>query len=428
MQLERTQWWTPERLRAQQDLQRNSLVAYCHAKVPYYRERLEAVGYRAGQPISDEQWWRLPRLDRTVLQEAPDRLRVDDYPKSHGRTLPKSTSGSSGRPVQVLATELTDLFWDALSLRALLWAKMDPSGTLAAIRGRIKKALYPEGSRQETWGPPIDRVFDSGPAVSLSGQTPIEQQVEWLVRRDPDYLVTNAHTLCALARHCRRSGIGLPRLKAVQTFGGVIAAEDRDACWEAWQARLCDTYSTEEVGYAALQCPESDHLHVQSESVLLEIVDDENRPCPPGEQGQVLVTPLHSFAMPLLRYELGDLAIAGGGCACGRGLPVISEILGRSRDMLTLPDGSQIPPSFVRGLFEDAPIIQFQLIQTALDKIEARIVVAEDFLPEQERAVYDEIRERLPASYRVTVTCVENIPRTEGGKYLDFKSEIANSD
>ena len=88
-------------------------------------------------------------------------------------------------------------------------------------------------------------------------------------------------------------------------------------------------YTCQEAGYLALQCPDYPHFHVQSENVLLEVVDDVGQPCGPGEVGRVLITSLNNFATPLIRYELGDYAEVGAPCPCGRGLPVLKRIMGR---------------------------------------------------------------------------------------------------
>jgi phenylacetate-CoA ligase len=104
---------------------------------------------------------------------------------------------------------------------------------------------------------------------------------------------------------------------------------------------MVDMYTCQEAGYLALQCPDHPHYHVQSENVLLEVVDDQGLPCAPGEVGRVLVTSLNNFATPLIRYEIGDYAEVGAACSCGRGLPVLKRIMGRYRNLLTLPDGTR---------------------------------------------------------------------------------------
>ena len=112
-----------------------------------------------------------------------------------------------------------------------------------------------------------------------------------------------------------------------------------DETMEAWGVPLSDMYSGREVGYLALQCPQHDHYHVMSEGNFLEVLGDDGRPCQPGETGRVVVTTLHNYVMPLIRYEIGDFAEVGEPCPCGRGLPVLTRILGRQQNMLTLPTG-----------------------------------------------------------------------------------------
>ena len=167
----------------------------------------------------------------------------------------------------------------------------------------------------------------------------------------------------------------------MRTFGEVLEPRARDACRAAWGVPLVDMYSSQEVGYIALQCPEHETYHVQSENLLVEIVDDDGEPCRPGEVGRVVVTTLHNFATPLLRYELGDFAEVGEACPCGRGLPVLTRVLGRQRNMLTLPDGDQRWPN-IRDPSEFAsaggpalpPLQQFQVVQRSLTALEVLLV------------------------------------------------------
>ncbi len=425
MQFETTQWWSPEAIRERQFRQLEALLAHCVAQVPYYRERLEAAGYRPGAALTPETWRRIEPLERGELQRAGAALASAAFPESHGRTIVKTSSGSTGTPVEVTVTESSGLIWHAGTLRDLLWHRRDPAGKLAAVRGRMPKAQFPKGLSAKSWGPPVDRVFRTGPAVALTSATPIPQQVDWLRRQNPDYLVTMPQNLFALAEYCRQEGIELPALRDISTYGGVVRPEDRQACRDAWEASVSDIYSAEETGYIALQCPERPVYHVQAETALVEVIDERGRPCGPGETGRVIVTPLHHYAMPLLRYDIGDYAVVGEACACGRGLPVLQSVIGRARDMLTLPDGARISPAFVGGLFKGLPVIQFQVAQLAPDHLEARIVPKLPMGEAEEVELKRSMRARLPADFRITVTYHEELPRSAGDKYQDFKSEMA---
>ncbi len=243
--------------------------------------------------------------------------------------------------------------------------------------------------------------------------------------RVPQHLPTN---LEELARHCTREGIELACLRQVQTLGETLAPRVRAACAEAWGVGVADMYSTEEIGYIALQCPEHERYHVQAENAYVEILDDADRPCAPGEVGRVVVTALHNLATPLIRYDLGDYAEAGGACDCGRGLPVLERIMGRTRNMLTLPTGERFWPSLGdAGYTEAAPISQFQLVQTALERIEVRLVAQRHLEAGEEAALTKLIHQRLGYAFDLEFSYHREIARSEGGKYEDFKSEIESS-
>src|SRR5262249_23061926 len=146
----------------------------------------------------------------------------------------------------------------------------------------------------------------------------------------------------------------------------------------------------------ALQCPRSEQYHIQSEAALVEILNDEGWPCAPGEIGHVVATPLHNFAMPLIRYRIGDMAQAGAACACGRGLPVISRICGRVRNMLTLPSGSKHWPTLGNMLRGSAgKIRQYQCIQRTSRQIDVRLVLRSAMTAEEENGLRASMHEAL---------------------------------
>jgi phenylacetate-CoA ligase len=190
-----------------------------------------------------------------------------------------------------------------------------------------------------------------------------------------------------------------------------------------------DIYTCEEAGYLALQCPVSGDYHVQSENIILEIVDEQGAPCPSGQIGQVLITSLHNFATPLIRYEVGDLAEFGEPCACGRGLPVIRRIHGRKRSRLRLPSGESLFPYL--GEHGDitratgVKLKQFQCVQHSLEEVELKLV-SERPLDAAEQATVGALMQRnLGHAFRIHFSFPEEIPRGPTGKYEDFLSLIA---
>ena len=136
-------------------------------------------------------------------------------------------------------------------------------------------------------------AFANGPSALLNIGTRIQDQVEWLQRIDPDYLLTYPGNIQAIAIHCERNKIRFPRLKQVHTISDLLRPEVHKICREVLDVPVVDVYSGAEVGYIALQCPESENLHIQSESVFVEVLDENGNACRPGEVGEVVITPLH---------------------------------------------------------------------------------------------------------------------------------------
>jgi phenylacetate-CoA ligase len=187
-------------------------------------------------------------------------------------------------------------------------------------------------------------------------------------------------------------------------------------------------YSSQEVGYIALQCPDSDRYHVQAENVLVEILDDAGQPCPTGQIGRVVVTALHNFALPLLRYDIGDFAEPAPRCVCGRGLPALERIVGRQRNMLRLPSGERRWPSIelanTSAVTDFPPIHQFQLIQRSLKSLELLLVALRPLTPAEEEKLRGWVLAAAGYPFEVAIRYVDSIPRGAQGKFEDFRSEL----
>lgn len=315
-------------------------------------------------------------------------------------------------------TELHLLFWRTFLLREALWNKVNFRAKNAAIRTLRNIATRPgDGLRLPTWGPPFDTIFDTGPSVAFEIRRPIAEQAAWLLREDPSYLLTFSSNLTLLAQHFRDSKHRPKRLRALFGFAEIVTQDMRDLCREVFGAEIVDSYTAEEVGYMALQCPDRARLaqrpdqppglHVMAESVFLEILDETGAPCMPGQVGRVVVTPLHNFAMPLLRYELGDFAECGAPCPCGRGLPVINRVIGRFRDSVRMLDGSARAAFFgSKSFYKISAIRQFQAAQTALDTIEIRLVARRPLTEEEEAFVVARVRDDLDPDFKVRIVYV----------------------
>jgi len=420
-QLERTQWLPLARLRELQLRQVAATLRHAYATVPHYRERWQGI-FDPAQALTDERIAALPLLARRELQQRFDALTSNDIPAAHGAVGESRTSGSTGAPVRVLKTQMSTLMWNALTLRDHIWHGRDLAGKLAAIRHGVTPGTF------GNWGQATENLVTTGPSVVRGIEQDAASQLEWLARENPDYLITHPSMAAELARLSLERGVRLPRLREVRTYGELLTPEARVLCREAWTVPVTDTYSSNEVGYIALQCPRHEHYHVQSESLLVEVLTDAGARCAPGEVGRIVVTTLHNFAMPLVRYELGDYAEVGEACNCGRGLPVLKRIIGRVRNMLVTATGERYWPALgLRALMDVAPILQYQLVQKDFERVVAKLVTTSKLAPAQEEEVRRAILARLPNGLQLSFEYCDGIPRSAGGKYEDFVSEVGSA-
>ena len=425
--LQDSQWWRADRLLAHQLQALSALVAHARRTVAFHRPRIGDARLDADAGLDLDCWRRLPPLTRHDIRRAGGEIVSGKVPDGHGRVITTKTSGSTGTPVTVRGTMLDAIVDRAMVLRHYLWHPFDFEAKLVAVR-RVKGQAYeyPRGLSRARWGDTGTFPFRTGPSAVLSISASIAQQAEWVVRQDPDYLLTYPSNLRFLAAHCREHGIALPHLEHVTTIGEVLTPETREEVRRAWDVPVLDLYSAQEVGVIALQCPVGEGYHVPSERILVEVVDDRGALCGPGQTGRVLVTPLYNYAMPLLRYELGDWAEVGEACPCGRGLPVLARILGRERNgLLVAASGERYWPAFgSRKLTELAPIVQHQFVQKSLERIEARLVTERPLTRAEERSLRAYIQAALPCRFQIGFAYPAEIPRNASGKFENFVCEV----
>ncbi|MGI9383363.1 MAG: phenylacetate--CoA ligase family protein [Methyloligellaceae bacterium] len=415
--LQRMERVSPRALRHYQRRQLEALLRHARSTVPFYRTRLDPV-FRPDDSIDWRRWGEIPILTRQDMLDRPDDIASRSVPEAHGRVSETRTSGSTGEIVKTMRTSLGLSLWAATTTRYYDWHGIDCTRKLASIRGEVLgTADYPNGRHDKGW------AQQSGTVASLNVTTPIHLQAEWLARERPDYLLSFATNLGALADFIAQSPDHGPRfpLAGIMSCCEILSEDVREACMQTFETRVADNYSSEECGYMALQCPESDTYHVQSEALFLELLDDDGGPVPRGELGRIIATPLYNYAMPLIRYEMRDYAVAGDPCACGRTAPVLTRIAGRSRNLFRFPGGIVVQPNIKTVNFmKYLRPRQWQVIQTAPLKIEVHLVPGEDPESMDFDGMEDYIRRLLHDDLEVEFKLVNEIPVSRGGKHEDY--------
>lgn len=383
----------------------------------WYRDRFTASGIEQTDSLPIQQLSRLRPFSRLDLQRQGVNAFVDS-PAAHGAIGVTQTSGSTGEPVKVARTALCQQFWSAYGLREHIWWARNFSTSLFVIRAN----LNPQFIAQQDWGPPATFLAPTGAGYAASMSLSTNEMALLIKELKPGYLLAYPSVLADLINQYRDWGAAPQGLLQVRTMGETLTPALRRRVAAEWKVGVTDTYSSQEVGVIAMQCP-SGSYHTMAENLLVEVLRKDGSPCAAGETGDVVVTDLHNYATPMIRYAIGDVAEVGGPCGCGRQLPTLSRIGGRVRNLITYPDGSKRWPrvGFTR-FTEIAPIKQYQVVQHAVDRLEVRLVCT-PLSPHQEEALRSVILTALECSFPLHFTYwPAGIPKPGNGKHEEVVS------
>jgi len=355
--LDDSQWWPAERLVAWQRQHLQLLLNHARGSSPFYRFRLNRV-FRPDGGIDWDRWHDIPILTRADVAEQFQNLLSRSPIAGHGPFQDIESSGSTGHPVTVRTTRWLMDMGLASNWRAQKWAGLDWSRPMLATFG--ENARRREGDDMGSWGPPWLAGARRGRMLYCHYGTPHGRRLELMREHRVAYHASSAFSGGMTAERALETRFAL-RLDALLARGGAVTDRLRSVVQEAFGAKVVEFYSSKEGGAMAQRCPVGPGLHVNAESVLLEVVDDKGRPVPPGQPGRAVITPFGSTAMPLIRYDQGDIVVAGGACSCGRCLPTIEAISGRERAAFSHPDG--------RKLLRDLPFEAYKLIGASLVQV-----------------------------------------------------------
>lgn len=415
--LRQSQWWSRERIA---DLQLSELrrLLVTAERVPFYRARFHAAGVGPNDIRTLADVSRLPTLERADLE----RLGVSGLRSPGSWGMRASSSGSLGKPVQFL-WPLEQMRWlDAGEERARAW--------LGSRLGtwRLEVRCRPVGLPQAVSAALMNATAVHAPSITDRGVA--DRLLRALDQRQPSMIwgVSNALYVVALAllEQGRTVSAG-----ACWSGGNLLLPHYRRAMEEAFQCQVYERYATMETGLIAHECPEGGSLHVPAEGLLAEIVRADGSPAAPGETGDVLLTSLRNHATPLIRYRVGDRAIAPNEqwCACGRGLPVFGTVTGRTRDFLRTESGALVGPrEVVEAVLPVADsLVELQVIQDAQAELDVLVVQRDSPRTDADRArIATILDELIRPPERPRVHRVDKIALTPGGKLRTIVSHMAS--
>lgn len=418
--LKRTQYLPTEKIKELQWQKLTGILDHAYAGSAFYRQRLDELGLKPAAIRNLEDFRHIGILTKQDLRQSFEQIAIADLRDNH--VFLKTTSGSTGQKVKVLLDESSGQFKRACTLRADEWSGWRLGEKVAAIwgnpeykktwRGYIRNFLLERRQYLDTLNMDADAIAQFA-----------QRMVQW----QPSLIFGHAHSVYLFAQYVEQMQIKSIRPHGIITTAMVLHEHERVLIERVFECRVTNRYGCEEVSLIACECDQHQGLHINAESIYVEVMQD-NKPAPPGEPGKIVVTDLTNRAMPIIRYEVGDIGVLSSRlCRCGRGLPLLEKLEGRAADYIYTPEGKLISGISLTENFASLleGVGQIQLIQDARDHLLIKIV--DEGLGEQGKLAIERlIQERFGSSMRYTLKKVEQIPREPSGKYRFCKSLIDN--
>lgn len=409
---ELSQWWSRHRLQQHQLQSLKRLLQHAYATCPYYRKRWDAAGVDPKRLVSIEQFEEFPLLTRKAIR----RDRGEICSSEAYRRIRKSTGGSSGEPLHFELDGESHERRTAMMYRGYGWAGGAPGTKQLFIWG----SHVGQASALKRFKQALHRRFDRQKLISCFEFTPekMGHHAETLAKYRPDVIVAYTNPFYEFAKYLSETGVTPFSPRSIIVGAEKLHGFQRQLIESLFQAPVFETYGTREFMLIGAECERHAGLHLSMENLLVEVVDDDGRPAPPGNEGNVVVTDLFNYAMPFIRYVNGDRAVAGFEmCDCGRGLPLLKQVVGRRLDVLETPDGRKIPGEFFPHLLKEfGGVRRFQVIQTTDWTITLKLVVGEEFSESDRFTLLSEIHQCVGSEVEIDLQLVDDIPLTAAGK------------
>ncbi|MCW5661947.1 MAG: phenylacetate--CoA ligase family protein [Burkholderiaceae bacterium] len=420
--LERSQWWPAQRLREYQIDRLRTLLVEAGRAVPYYRDLFERIGFEPRQVCSVEDLRRLPFLDKATIRSHTEALK---HPEARGLAR-FNTGGSSGQPLVFFIGRERVSHDVAAKWRATRWWGVDIGDPEIVV-----------------WGSPIelgaqDRVrqlrdtamrTELLPAFDMS-ESNLDAMVRKVRRRRPRMLFGYPSALSRLARHAQRRGQSMNDLGIRVAFctSERLYDDQRATISQVFGCRVANGYGGRDAGFVAHECPHGG-MHITAEDIVVELIDRDGVPAAEGQPGEVVVTHLATSEFPFIRYRTGDVAVLGARrCPCGRGLPLLEEIQGRTTDFVYAADGTAMHALALIYILRDLPgLDSFKIVQHDLLHVCVQLVPGPGFDPACAEVIRCGFHQRLGEGVRVQIDRVAAIEPERSGKFRYVVSHVAAS-
>ncbi len=412
--LEKSQWWPREKLLDFQWQELKKLLSHAYTHTPYWNKIFTKLNLTPDDIHSIEDFQKLPLITKDDIRHHKKDMMAKNY---KGKTWTKSTGGSTGVPLELDYTPESYDWRMAETKRGYGWAGCEDGIKQAYIWGtdikeptklvKLKKKLHHSLLRQRYYN-----CFNFT-------ETVMKTVLRDLNRFKPKVIIGYTNPFYHFTRFIggHRKLTFTP--KSIITGAEKLHEYQRKEIMKVFECPVFNTYGSREFMMIGCECEKHSGLHVSMENLLVEMIKENGTPAKEGEVGEIVITDLHNFGMPFIRYKIGDMGTATfKSCPCGRGLSLIENVVGRSLDMLKTPDGKFVPGEFFPHLMKEFKgVKQFQVIQDELDQLTIKIIKTDHFKNLDFQFMNNQIHKIMGQHVKVNYEFVTEIPLTKTGKF-----------
>lgn len=417
--LELSQWWPREAIESDRVARLRRFLVDAGTRVPYYRELYSQHGFDPNSVHSVADLARLPLLGKPEIRAHADRLKAT----GHGALSRYNTGGSSGEPLIFFIGKDRVTHDVAAKWRATRWWGVDIGDPEMVVWGSPIELGAQDRIRRMR-----DKLLRTQllPAFEMS-DAKVDAFIAAMRRQRPRMLFGYPSALTHIARHAQKRGIAMDDLgiKVAFVTSERLYDDQRATIGRVFGCGVANGYGGRDAGFIAHECP-SGGMHLTAEDIIVEIIGPDGRPVPDGQPGEIVTTHLATRDFPFIRYRTGDIAVLDTGrCACGRGLPLVKEIQGRSTDFVVAADGTVMHGLALIYILRDLPGVQsFKIVQESLQHTTVQLVVDQRFERHRSDEIVTAFRRRLGASVHVDVQFVDDIAAEKSGKFRYVVSHV----
>ncbi len=423
---EESQWWPHEKIAELQNRRLGQLIQYAYDNVPYYRRLFKENNLNPQDIQNSQDLVKLPILTRPIIKSNFEEMLAPNFPVKERIKL--CTGGTLGQPLTFYTT-LSDHIDTSFALNQRIFSDI---GFELGDKNVTLFIKWPYDSMKERLLQTTSIFFQrrlSFDVRKMPADTmlPIAGKI---ARFRPKFILGYPSAIEQLARCVLTEKKWEISPKGIITNSEQLYDYQRDLFRRAFSCDTYDFYCSREQHVIATECREHSGHHIAAESVVLEILNDKGNPVHPGEEGRIVITNLHNYAMPFIRYEIGDIGVySDKTCRCGRGLPLLASIKGRMHDTIVTRSGRVIPGIYLaERVFANLDVNQYQIVQETYEKVVVKVVLPPGYperrVGELNSSIIAEFSPVLGDEIEISIEVVDQIPLSPAGKRRIVKSYL----